>query len=95
VTNPYKQRMRQLGYNLRDPLNTALRQHVLSGAITPGRLVTMSAADLANKEMAEFRRKVEEEHNRSIELDVDTAAKVGVGGWRVLRWHPPSLGSPL
>eukprot|EP00775_Hariotina_reticulata_P010527 gene10527-10687_t len=55
--------------------NPDLREHVLSGEIAPGSLVRMSAADLANKDLAEWRRQVEEEHNKAIELDVETAAK--------------------
>jgi hypothetical protein len=50
---------------------------VLAGDIPAASLVTMSAADLASKDVAEFRRKVEEEHNKAIELDVEAAAKVG------------------
>jgi hypothetical protein len=54
---------------------------VLLGDIPAASLVTMSAAELASKDVAEFRRKVEEEHNKAIELDVEAAAKVrGAGG---------------
>jgi hypothetical protein len=53
---------------------------VLLGDIPATSLVTMSAADLASKDVAEFRRKVEEEHNKAIELDVEAAAKVRGGG---------------
>jgi heme oxygenase len=77
----YKSKLRSLAFNLRDPQNPDLRQHVLSAQIRPGALVRMSAADLANKDLAEWRRKIEEEHNKAIELDVDTAAKVW--GWEI------------
>jgi hypothetical protein len=49
---------------------------VLLGELAPAALVTMSAADLANKDLAEWRRKVEEEHDKAIQLDVEAAAKV-------------------
>jgi hypothetical protein len=80
----YKSKLRSLAFNLRDPQNPDLRQHVLTAKISAGALVRMSAADLANKDLAEWRRKIEEEHNKAIELDVDTAAKVG-GQWLSLR----------
>lgn len=72
--------MRSLAFNLRDPQNPDLRGHVLTGEISAANLVRMSAADLANKDLAEWRRKIEEEHNKAIELDVETAAKVGLTG---------------
>lgn len=74
--------MRSLAFNLRDTQNPDLREHVLTGEIVPSSLVRMSAADLANKDLAEWRRKVEEEHNKAIELDVEAAAKV----WRGAEW---------
>lgn len=61
---------------------------MLLGELAPAALVTMSAADLANKDLAEWRRKVEEEHDKAIQLDVEAAAKVrgvcvggGGGAW--------------
>jgi len=82
INGEYKAKMRSLAFNLRDPQNPDLREHVLSGEILPSSLVLMSAADLANKDLAEWRRRVEEEHNKAIELDVETAAKV-TGSWTV------------
>lgn len=76
ITADYKTRVRNLAFNLRDPLNGELRSQVLFGGIPPSRLVTMTAADLANKNLAAERRKIEEAHDKSIQLDVDTAAKV-------------------
>jgi hypothetical protein len=88
INAEYKSKLRSLAFNLRDAQNPDLRQHVLSSRISPGQLVRMSAADLANKDLAEWRRKIEEEHNKAIELDVDTAAKVrgmAIGrGWSVI-----------
>lgn len=72
----YKSKLRSLAFNLRDPQNPDLRGHVLTGQISPDQLVRMSAADLANKDLAERRKKIEEEHNKAIELDLETAAKV-------------------
>lgn len=86
INAEYKSKLRSLAFNLRDPHNPDLRAHVLMGEILPRALVTMSPADLANKDLAEWRRKVEEEHNKAIELDVEAAAKVimrqGRGGRR-------------
>eukprot|EP00879_Flechtneria_rotunda_P012804 GHRR01013370.1.p1 GENE.GHRR01013370.1~~GHRR01013370.1.p1 ORF type:complete len:1025 (+),score=497.71 GHRR01013370.1:228-3302(+) len=76
VNAEYKSKLRSLAFNLRDPNNPDLRAHVLAGEIVPASLVRMSATDLANKDLAEFRRKVEEEHDKAIELDVEAAAKI-------------------
>lgn len=86
VNADYKSKLRSLAFNLRDAHNPDLRAHVLLGDIVPPSLVTMSPADLANKDLAEWRRKIEEEHNKAIELDVEAAAKVCTvcmkgGGW--------------
>lgn len=78
ITSEYKSKARTLAFNLKDPTNPDLRAHVLAGDIPPATLVTMSAADLASKDVAEFRRRVEEEHNKAIELDPEAAAKVCV-----------------
>jgi hypothetical protein len=78
ITSEYKSKARTLAFNLKDPTNPDLRSHVLAGDIPPPTLVTMSAADLASKDVAEFRRRVEEEHNKAIELDPEAAAKVRV-----------------
>lgn len=79
INAEYKAKLRSLAFNLRDDTNPELRQAVVTSKISPGALVRMSAGDLANKDLAAWRRKVEEEHNKAIELDVDTAAKVGEG----------------
>jgi len=76
INTEYKSKLRSLAFNLRDPHNPDLRAHVLVGEILASALVRMSPADLANKDLAEWRRKVEEEHNKAIELDVEAAAKV-------------------
>mgnify|MGYP001806733078 CR=1 FL=1 len=76
MNTDYKAKLRSLVFNLKDKTNPDLRAHVLMGEVEPSHLVTMSAGDLANKDRAEWRRRVEEEHNKAIELDTEAAAKV-------------------
>ena len=76
VTDEYKGKLRSLMFNLKDANNPDLRGHVLGGQIPPAELVRMSADNLANKELTEWRKKRLEEHDKEIVLDVETAAKV-------------------
>jgi transcription elongation factor S-II len=79
VNNEYKSKLRSLMFNLKDANNPDLRGHVMGGQIPPAELVRLSADDLANKELAAWRKKRMEEHDKEIVLDVETAAKVR--GW--------------
>lgn len=61
----YLNKFRSLLFNLRDQKNEALVKNVLSGEITPSRLVRMSPDELASSELAKWR---ERENKHSIEL---------------------------
>lgn len=75
TTKAYKERYRTLVFNLKDPHNPDLRYHVLLGDITVDRFVQMTAQELANKELAEYRKRKEEEALKMSVLDADAAAK--------------------
>ncbi|WPT11542.1 PHD finger protein 3 [Picochlorum sp. SENEW3] len=75
TTKDYKTKMRSLQFNLKDPNNKELRAHVLRGDITPDTFVRMTANELASKELAEYRKKKEEEALKMSVLDAEAAAK--------------------
>lgn len=64
TNNKYNVKSRSLIFNLKDPKNSLFRK-VLSGKITPERLVNMSAEELASAELARWR---EMEKKTMIEL---------------------------
>lgn len=64
-THKYMNKFRSLIFNLRDPKNQCLVTNVLSGEITPARLVRMSPDEMASNELAKWR---ERENKHSIEL---------------------------
>lgn len=74
----YKSKLRSLMFNLKDPNNPDLRGQVLTGHLTPAALVRMTPAELASRELSQWRRQREQQHEKEIVLDVETAAKVGV-----------------
>lgn len=51
----YKEKGRSLLFNLKDQKNPELRESIMSGEISPERLCSMSAEDLASKELSEWR----------------------------------------
>ncbi|CAI9094414.1 OLC1v1030148C1 [Oldenlandia corymbosa var. corymbosa] len=55
VNKKYKEKGRSLLFNLKDRSNPELRERVVSGEITPERLCTMTAEELASKELTEWR----------------------------------------
>ncbi|KAK3156331.1 hypothetical protein QOZ80_2AG0105800 [Eleusine coracana subsp. coracana] len=55
VNKKYKERGRSLLFNLKDKSNPELRERVLSGDIAPERLCSMTAEELASKELSEWR----------------------------------------
>lgn len=55
VNKKYKERGRSLLFNLKDKSNPELRERVLSGDIAPKRLCSMTAEELASKELSEWR----------------------------------------
>ncbi|CAA7409935.1 unnamed protein product [Spirodela intermedia] len=74
VNKKYKEKGRSLLFNLKDPSNPELRERVISGEITPQRLCSMSAEELASKELTEWRIAKAEEFAHMVVLpdsDVD------------------------
>ncbi|KAL6215184.1 hypothetical protein ACLB2K_014615 [Fragaria x ananassa] len=61
VNKKYKEKGRSLLFNLKDRNNPELRERVMSGEITPGRLCSMTAEELASKELSEWRMAKAEE----------------------------------
>ncbi|OMO80520.1 hypothetical protein COLO4_24054 [Corchorus olitorius] len=61
VNKKYKEKGRSLLFNLKDRNNPELRERVVSGEITPERLCSMSAEELASKELSEWRQAKAEE----------------------------------
>ncbi|KAM7459433.1 hypothetical protein LguiA_036427 [Lonicera macranthoides] len=55
VNKKYKEKGRSLMFNLKDRNNPELRERVMSGDITPERLCSMTAEELASKELSEWR----------------------------------------
>jgi hypothetical protein len=64
--NTYKAKIRTLLFNLKDAKNTELRKSILSKEIPVEVLATMSSADLANKELAQYRRRRDEKHTAEL-----------------------------
>ncbi|XP_022749544.1 uncharacterized protein LOC111298989 [Durio zibethinus] len=61
VNKKYKEKGRSLLFNLKDRNNPELRERVVSGKIPPERLCSMSAEELASKELSEWRQAKAEE----------------------------------
>nr|DAD44772.1 TPA_asm: hypothetical protein HUJ06_003002 [Nelumbo nucifera] len=55
VNKKYKEKGRSLLFNLKDRNNPELREKVMSGEITPERLCSMTAEELASKELSQWR----------------------------------------
>lgn len=55
VNKKYKEKGRSLLFNLKDRSNPELRERVMSGDIPPERLCSMTAEELASKELSEWR----------------------------------------
>ncbi|KAL7166236.1 hypothetical protein ACSBR2_037004 [Camellia fascicularis] len=55
VNKKYKEKGRSLMFNLKDRSNPELRERVMSGEIPPDRLCSMTAEELASKELSEWR----------------------------------------
>ncbi|CAK7353474.1 unnamed protein product [Dovyalis caffra] len=74
VNKKYKEKGRSLLFNLKDRSNPELREKVMSGEISPGRLCSMTAEELASKELSEWRMAKAEELAQMVVLpdsDVD------------------------
>lgn len=61
VNKKYKEKGRSLLFNLKDRSNPELRERVMSGEIPPDRLCSMTAEELASKELSEWRMAKAEE----------------------------------
>lgn len=57
----YTERVRTIFSNLKDAKNLSLKAHVIKGQITTSQLVRMSATELANPDLQEFREKIDEQ----------------------------------
>ncbi|CAR26080.1 hypothetical protein ZYGR_0E00590 [Zygosaccharomyces rouxii] len=57
----YTERIRTIFSNLKDAKNLSLKAHVIKGQITTSQLVRMSATELANPDLQEFREKIDEQ----------------------------------
>ncbi|XP_052209634.1 uncharacterized protein LOC127813016 [Diospyros lotus] len=74
VNKKYKEKGRSLLFNLKDRNNPELRERVMSGEISPERLCSMTAEELASKELSEWRMAKAEEMAQMVVLpdsDVD------------------------
>ncbi|XP_019189914.1 PREDICTED: uncharacterized protein LOC109184378 [Ipomoea nil] len=68
VNKKYKEKGRSLLFNLKDHANPELRERVMSGEILPERLCSMTAEELASKELSEWRMAKAEELAQMIVL---------------------------
>ncbi|KAG8381879.1 hypothetical protein BUALT_Bualt05G0018700 [Buddleja alternifolia] len=68
VNKKYKEKGRSLLFNLKDRNNPELRERVMSGEISPERLCSMSAEELASKELSEWRMAKAEEMAQMVVL---------------------------
>ncbi|XP_057466700.1 LOW QUALITY PROTEIN: uncharacterized protein LOC130756229 [Actinidia eriantha] len=74
VNKKYKEKGRSLLFNLKDRNNPELRERVMSGEIPPERLCSMTAEELASKELSQWRMAKAEEFAQMVVLpdsDVD------------------------
>lgn len=68
VNKKYKERGRSLLFNLKDRNNPELRGRVMSGEIAPERLCSMTAEELASKELSQWRMAKAEEMAQMVVL---------------------------
>ncbi|XP_058111741.1 uncharacterized protein LOC131255057 [Magnolia sinica] len=68
VNKKYKEKGRSLLFNLKDRNNPELKERVLSGDIPPDRLCSMTAEELASKELSEWRIAKAEEFAQMVVL---------------------------
>ncbi|KAF8091008.1 hypothetical protein N665_0458s0011 [Sinapis alba] len=79
VNKKYKEKGRSLLFNLKDKNNPELRESVMSGKITPERLCSMTAEELASKELSQWRQAKAEEMAEMVVLrdaDIDVSRLV-------------------
>ncbi|KAG8375516.1 hypothetical protein BUALT_Bualt10G0107900 [Buddleja alternifolia] len=68
VNKKYKEKGRSLLFNLKDRNNPELRERVMSSEISPERLCSMSAEELASKELSQWRMAKAEEMAQMVVL---------------------------
>ncbi|KAH9615416.1 hypothetical protein KSS87_006784 [Heliosperma pusillum] len=72
INKKYKEKGRSLLFNLKDRNNPELRERVMSGKLPPDRLCSMTAEELASKELSEWRiAKAEELDNMKVLPETD------------------------
>lgn len=79
VNKKYKEKGRSLLFNLKDKNNPELRESVMSGKISPERLCSMTAEELASKELSQWRQAKAEEMAEMVVLrdaDIDVSRLV-------------------
>ncbi|CAN8277254.1 unnamed protein product [Cochlearia groenlandica] len=79
VNKKYKEKGRSLLFNLKDKNNPELRESVMSGKISPERLCSMTAEELASKELSQWRQAKAEKMAEMVVLrdtDVDLRSLV-------------------
>ena len=57
VNFKYKSKYRSLVFNIRDTKNGGLFRQILTSAVTPQKLATMTSDEMASKELAEWRQR--------------------------------------
>lgn len=75
VSSEYRNKIRDLRFNLMNPKNPMLCARVLAGEMTLHDLVSASTEDLASNELKLMRRKVEEESIKNVVLAADREKK--------------------
>ncbi|KAJ0243297.1 SPOC domain / Transcription elongation factor S-II protein [Hirschfeldia incana] len=79
VNKKYREKGRSLLFNLKDKNNPELRERVMSGAISAERLCSMTAEELASKELSEWRQAKAEKMAEMVVLrdtDIDVRSLV-------------------
>lgn len=71
----YKNRVRSRISNIKDPKNPRLREGVLLGYVTPERLATMTADEMASKELKDLRAKLTKEAIDDHQMGAQTGTK--------------------
>jgi hypothetical protein len=81
----YKAKFRSLLFNLKDPINPELRARVLTGEVPPARLARMEPHELASRDLAQWRSKREQQHDKELVLDAEAAAKFSTAAAAAVR----------
>ncbi|CAN8315094.1 unnamed protein product [Cochlearia groenlandica] len=98
VNKKYKEKGRSLLFNLKDKNNPKLREKVMYGEIPAERLCSMSAEELASKELAEWRQAKAEEMAQMVvlqdtEVDIRSLVRKTHKGEFKVEVEPMEIGS--